>query len=133
MLYLKYPKAYYKKNERGYTMATTNIIEIVNNIEEVNAYCEQYDTNKLLKERAETLQKEAATALLVTSGEFAGTYGTKAWKFTVVGAKEKDEVKVNTDALKEKFPVIYEQLKQAGVLTEIKSTKKAYIMAVKAR
>lgn len=115
-------------------MATkTDIIEIINNIEEVDAYCEQYDTNKLLKERAETLQKEAATALLVSTGEFAGTYGTKAWKFTVVGAKEKDDVKVDTDALKEKFPVIYEQLKQAGVLTEAKKVTKAYITAVKAR
>ena len=109
------------------------VIEIINNIEEINAYCEQYDTNKVLKERAETLQKEAATALLVTSGEFAGTYGTKEWKFTVVGAKEKDDVKVDTDALKEKFPIIYEQLRQAGVLTETKKSTKAYITGVKAR
>ena len=106
-------------------------VEIINNVEECNVYCEQYYNAGKEENKAKALKNEARDALLITTGEFAETYTTKTWQFTVVGAYDRTAWKVDAETLKTKYPVIFEQLVQAEILTEETSHCSAKITNVK--
>lgn len=98
---------------------------------ETNLYCKAYLKAKKDAEKAEAERKDAGNILLASTGEYAGTYKTQKYAFTVVGESTTKTIKAKWDEIQKLYPSLYAKLVEKELVIETEGIKNAYITGVR--